>query len=237
MVFCGSCGAENAPSVKHCVKCGRSLGMTPRPGMCVECGSMNAMGMAKCGNCGATLQVVLPKEEAPEMAPGSAGPSGPPAKKCIWCGNVVTGKGDVCLECQKRKRDTTMRDRFSKRKKPSPRLTFAAAYMVLTGVAAFLWGLLLLFIESIIIELSDVGTGIGTCGFIIMLLGLGSLAGGVLAATRRQLMLVTVGGICSFLCVTVMVLTFTGLIGAIIIGIPLGLIGPWLLAGARNEFD
>ena len=198
---------------------------------------MNAKGMAKCGNCGATLQVVAPKEEVSESGPESTRPSGPPAKKCIWCGNVVSGEGDVCFECQKRKRDTKMRDRFNKRKKPSPRLTFAAAYMVLTGVAAFLWGLLLLFIDSIIVELSDVQTGIGTCGFIIMLLGLGSLAGGVLAMTRRQLMLVVVGGICSFLCVTLMMLTFTGLIGAIILGVPLGLIGPWLLAGTRSEFD
>jgi ribosomal protein L40E len=237
MVFCGSCGAENASSAKHCVKCGRLLEMTPMPGMCVECGSMNAKGMAKCGNCGATLQVVAPKEEVSETGPGSTRPSGPPAKKCIWCGNVVTGKEDVCTECQKRNRDTKTRGRFSKRKKPSPRLTFAAAYMVLSGVAAFLWGLLLLFIESIILQLSDVGTGIGTCGFILMLLGLGSLAGGVLAVARIQVMLVIVGGICSFLCVMLMVLTFTGLVGAIIVGIPLGLIGPWLLAGARNEFD
>lgn len=237
MVFCGSCGTENSSSAKHCVKCGRSLDMTPRPGVCVECGSMNAKGMTRCGNCGATLKVVVPKEEAPATGPGSSRPSGPPPKKCIWCGNVVAGKGEVCLECQKRNRDTKPRDRFSKRKKPSPRLTFAAAYLVMSGVAASLWGLLLLFIESIIVELGDVGTGIGTCGFILMLLGLGSLAGGVLALARRQLLLVTIGSICSFLCVTFMVLTFAGLIGAILVGIPLGVIGPWLLAGARNEFD
>ena len=235
MVFCGSCGAENSASVKHCGKCGRSLDMAPNPGVCVECGSMNAKGMTRCGSCGATLQVVLPREGVSEKGFGPASASEPPTTKCIWCGNVVSGEGNVCFECQNRQKDTKMRDNYRKRK-PSPRLTFAAAYLVLSGVAAILWGLLLLFIQSIIVELNEVGTGIGTCGFIFMLLGLGSLAGGVLAATRRQLMLVIVGGICSFLCVALMALTFVGLVGAVIIGVPLGLIGPWLLAGARNEF-
>jgi ribosomal protein L40E len=237
MVFCGSCGAENAGSAKHCVKCGRSLDMTPKPGMCVECGSMNAIGMTQCGNCGAKLKVVVPREEVSGTQPGQSVSPAPPAKECIWCGNVVSGKGEVCLECQKRKGDAKTRRRFNKRMKPSPRLTLAAAYLVLSGTAAFLWGLLLLFIESLIVEFSGVGTGVGTCGVIFMLLGMGSVAGGVLAASRRQLMLVAVGGICSFLCVTLIVLTLIGLIGAVIIGVPFGLIGPWLLAGARNEFD
>ena len=237
MVFCGSCGAENAASAKHCVKCGRSLEMAPKAGMCVECGSMNAIGMTRCGNCDAKLKVVVPKEEVSGTQPGKAAPPGPPAKKCIWCGNVVSGKGDVCLECQQRKGDVKTRSHFNKRKKPSPRLTLAAVYLVMSGVAALLWGALLLFIESLIVELGGFGTGIGTCGVIFILLGMGSVAGGILASTRRQLMLVVVGSICSFLCVTLVVLTLTGLIGAIILGVPLGMIGPWLLAGARNEFD
>lgn len=213
------------------------MDLEPKPGMCVKCGSLNAIGLTKCGNCGADILVPIPPTPPkPEEAK--------PISKCQWCGNPVKDDEDTCQECRNRLVDSKPRSVDSKLKgpsfkksKPSRRLVLGGIFMMLTGIATLGVGLMLLFIESLIVELSGYGTGIGTCGAIMGMLGLGALAGGLFAMWKVQFFLVLAGSICSLLCVASLIGAMLGLIGMIFIGIPLGLIGPWLVSATREEFD
>ena len=202
--------------------------MKPKPGMCVECGSLNALGLPKCGNCGADIPVPLPEDEG----------AGEPARKCKWCGNTVGSDEDVCSECRKRKSDTVLRDASVRRRtgSPSRRLTLGAIFLMFTGVASLGWGALLVAVESMIFELSGYSAGVGACGIIMALLGIVSLAGGALAIGRRSYVMALIGSFCSFLCVALFVGTFLGLIGMVVIGVPIGIIGPWLIYSTDAEF-
>ncbi len=206
------------------------MDLEPKPGMCVECGSLNAVGLTKCGNCEADILVPIsptpPKSEEAK-----------PISKCQWCGNIVKEGEDACQECRNRLVDSKLKAPSFKKSKPSRRLVLGGIFMMLTGLATLGVGLMLLLIESLIVELSGYGTGIGTCGAIMGMLGLGALAGGLFAMWKVQFFLVLAGSICSLLCVASLIGAMLGLIGMIFIGIPLGLIGPWLVSATREEFD
>lgn len=218
---CSSCGWESIDGAEFCVNCGKSLPVTKR---CFACGTLNFHGATRCGNCGAALLASV-AEEASDLTS---------AKKCKWCGNVVGDDEDVCQECLSRSKDTKVHVTF-KKKKPSRRLTVCAIYLMLSGMAAVGFGLLLIFLHVLIVESFGFSTGVGTCGSVIALFGLVSVAGGTMAIRRKHFILVLLGSIFSLLS---LVLIFGALLGflGVFLGVPFGLIGIVLLTPTQHEF-
>lgn len=220
---CSSCGRESVEGAEYCIKCGSPISVARR---CSKCGTLNLRGTTRCGECGAEL---LPSfaEEAGTEAPG---------KKCKWCGNTVGDDEEVCRECLSRSAETKVHDRtYRKKKKPSRRLTVCAIYLILTGIAAFGFGLALIFIDTLIVESFGYSTGVGACGALTAMLGLVSALGGALAVTRRQFLLVVIGSICSLLCTMLIAGSLLGIVG-MALGVPIGMIGPVLLHPTKEEF-
>lgn len=214
MAKCAWCGSENSGDGRFCPKCGRTAQEAIVPGKCPECGAINAIDMSKCGNCGTALP-----EVRPEMMPKPK-----PRRACKWCGNEAIPDGDECYECMRRHTDTSMGT--VERAKAKGGLAIGAVLLMVAGVLAFVQGVFYLFLESALaaMDVSSYG-GVGCCGLIDILFGLGAIAGGYFAFKRTNYLLALAGGV-------------LGMLGlGFMIGGLLGLVALILIAMEKAEFD
>lgn len=204
MARCAWCGADNAPDGSFCAKCGKPLPWGEVSGVCEKCGASNASGMTTCGSCGAPL---------PESKPAPPVPREPAAgSRCGVCGKEVPPGASMCYECAKGDvEDYHVEADYVPHSEP---LNAASALLIIAGILTFIQG----FVFMAGVSISDYGSGFLTCcGFLEILFGLGTIAGGYSVVKRDNFSFAVVGCVLAIVSLGAIIGTLLGLIALMIV--------------------